>query len=118
MGQPADKADLLQGTLDMLILKALAREPMHGYGIAKWIEATTQDALSVEEGSLYPALYRMQRRGWISSEWGRSASNRRAKYYKLARSGRAQLSREIAAWNALVRAVSLVLHAQPAGAPA
>jgi len=113
VGQQTDKAELLQGTLDMLILKALVRESMHGYGIARWIQSTTQDALAVEEGSLYPALYRMERRGWISSEWGKSESNRRAKYYKLSRTGRGQLSREVKAWNALVRAISLVLHAQP-----
>ena len=102
----------------MLILKALSREPMHGYGIAKWIQATTQDALSVEEGSLYPALHRMERRGWIVSEWGRSESNRRAKYYKLSQTGRAQLRREKASWDALVRAVSLIFDAQPKGGTA
>lgn len=115
MASRSNKADLLQGTLDMLILKALTREPMHGYGIAQWIQATTNDALSVEEGSLYPALHRMERRGWISSEWGKSESNRRAKFYQLSRSGRAQLSREVESWNSLSRAIALILGTQLAG---
>lgn len=105
-----ERAELLQGTLDMLILKSLASGPQHGYGVARWIKSTTRDVLSVEEGSLYPALHRMQRRGWIKAEWGQSESNRRAKYYRLTRAGRAQLRREIDAWERLVQAVSLVLR--------
>ncbi len=77
---PDSKAELLQGTLDMLILKALTQGPVHGYGIARWIQTVTDDALQIEEGSLYPALYRMNRRGWIESEWGTSENNRRAKF--------------------------------------
>ena len=105
------KADLLQGTLDMLILKCLLREPQHGYAIAKWIQSTTNDALQIEEGSLYPALHRMQRREWLSSEWGTSESNRKAKYYQLTPLGRAQLKQEVRAWEDLVRAIGFVLSA-------
>ena len=104
------KADLLQGTLDMLILKCLVAGTQHGYGVAKWIQATTNDSLRVEEGSLYPALHRMQAHGWLSSEWGVSESNRRAKYYRLTRAGRAQLKKEVRAWEHLVGAIGLVLN--------
>lgn len=107
-----DKAALLQGTLDLLILRSLLPSARHGYSIARWIQATSDEALVVEEGSLYPALHRMERRGWIASEWGQSESNRRAKYYRLTRVGRAQLTREVRAWESLVRAISLVLNAQ------
>ena len=107
-----EKAALLQGTLDMLILKSLLPGARHGYDIAGWIQATSDDALTVEEGSLYPALHRMERRGWTTSEWGQSESNRRAKFYKLTRSGRAQLTREVDAWEALVRTITLVLNAK------
>jgi len=110
------KAELLQGTLDMLILKSLARGPQHGYSVARWIQSTTDDALTVEEGSLYPALHRMERRGWASSEWGQSESNRRAKYYRLTAAGRAQLQREVHAWERLVAAITLVLNANTAEA--
>lgn len=115
MAPPKDKTELLQGTLDMLILKALAFGPQHGYGVARWIRTTTNDALQIEEGSLYPALHRIQRRGWISSEWGVSESNRRAKFYELTSVGRAQLNREVHTWNQLVSAITLVLNAQPLG---
>lgn len=111
------KAALLQGTLDMLILRSLLGGPSHGYDIAKWIQATSREALAVEEGSLYPALHRMERRGWIAAEWGKSAANRRAKFYKLTRLGRAQLKREVDAWEALVNSISRVLNAKPAEAP-
>ncbi len=107
------KAELLQGTLDMLILKSLGHGPQHGYNVARWIQATTCDALTIEEGSLYPALHRMERRGWVSSEWGQSESNRKAKFYRLTRTGRAQLRREVRAWEKLVDAISLVLTATP-----
>jgi len=110
------KAALLQGTLDMLILKSLLQGARHGYSIARWIQTTSDEALAVEEGSLYPALHRIERRGWISSEWGQSESNRRAKFYKLTRSGRAQLAHEVNAWESLVKAISLVLSAQPSEA--
>lgn len=103
------KADLLQGTLDMLILKSLLAQARHGYGVAKWIQVTTKGALEIEEGSLYPALHRMQKRGWIQSEWGLSESNRRAKYYELTALGSAQLKTEVQSWSHLVDAISLVL---------
>src|SRR3989440_13106583 len=92
------KVDLLQGTLDMLILKALSAGPMHGYAVARWIQQTSDDALQVEEGSLYPALYRMEGRGWVTSEWGLSENNRKAKYYRLTRAGRKQLETESSSW--------------------
>ncbi len=114
MSSRSEKAELLQGTLDMLILKALASGPRHGYGVARWIHATTGDSLRIEEGSLYPALHRMESRGWVTSEWGQSESNRRAKYYRLTRSGRAQLGRQVRAWEHLVAAITSVLQAQPA----
>ncbi len=106
------KAELLQGTLDMLILKSLMKGKMHGYGVARWIQSTTNDALQIEEGSLYPALHRMQRRGWVTADWGVSESNRRAKYYQLTAKGRAQLTSEVKAWEQLVQAISLVLNSK------
>ncbi|MBL9161409.1 MAG: PadR family transcriptional regulator [Planctomycetaceae bacterium] len=109
MAKKADKAELLQGTLDMLILKSLQHGPRHGYSIAQWIGATTHDALRVEEGSLYPALHRMERRGWIAATWGQSESNRRAKFYQLTRTGRSQLGAQVDMWGRLVSAISLVL---------
>ncbi len=107
-----DKLALLQGTLDMLILKSLLSGARHGYDITRWIQATSQDVLTVEDGSLYPALHRIERRGWITSEWGPSESNRRAKFYSLTRSGRAQLTREIDAWESLVAGISLILKSK------
>ena len=99
---------LLHGTLDALILKTLAGGPRHGYAIAKFIEDTTGDALLVEEGSLYPALYRMERRGWVEAEWGVSELGRRAKLYRLTQPGRAQLAAEMAAWRRFAAGVSKV----------
>ena len=107
----ASTVDLLQGTLDVLILKALSWGPMHGYGVARWLQQTTDDVLSIEEGSLYPALHRMERRGWIESEWGLSENNRRAKYYKLTTEGRRQLRAEASTWSVFSQAVSKVLAA-------
>jgi transcriptional regulator len=100
---------LLQGTLDLLVLKTLSRGPRHGYAIARWIEDTTKDALRVEEGSLYPALYRMQQRRWIAAEWGVSELGKRIKIYSLTPTGRAQLKRQTATWSQLVESMSLVL---------
>lgn len=111
-----EKVGLLQGTLDMLILKALQNGPRHGYQITRWIETTSQKALIVEEGSLYPALHRMEQRGWISSQWGRSEANRRAKYYELTRTGRTRLAREQDAWKQMAQAITLILNADTAGA--
>ena len=104
-----DSLELLQGTLDLLVLKTLSWGSAHGYAIARWIQDTTGDALRIEEGSLYPALHRLERRGWIASEWGLSENNRRAKYYKLTARGRAQFRAESSAWAAFSAAVSRVL---------
>lgn len=101
--------DYLHGTLETLILKTLTGGPMHGYAIAKWIEDATDEALAVEEGSLYPALYRMEKRGWLDAEWGTSELGRRAKFYRLTRAGRQQLASDTAAWTAFSIAVSRVL---------
>ena len=106
-----NKSDLLRGTLDMLILKCLVAGPRHGYSVAKWIQSTTGEELTIEEGSLYPALHRMLKHGWLSAEWGVSESNRKAKYYKLTRTGRAQLKREVGSWERMVSAISMVLNA-------
>jgi PadR family transcriptional regulator, regulatory protein PadR len=100
---------LLHGTLDALILKTLARGPSHGYAIARFIEDTTGEAVAVEEGSLYPALYRMERRGWIEAEWGMSELGRRAKLYRLTDAGREQLAAELATWKRFSTGVSKVL---------
>ena len=103
---------LLHGSLDALILKTLAGGPRHGYAIAKYIEDASGDTVTVEEGSLYPALYRMERRGWLEAEWGESELGRRAKMYRLTRQGRAQLVAETAAWLQFVGGVSRILLAQ------
>jgi transcriptional regulator len=105
------RRERLYGTLDALILKTLAAGPRHGYAIAKWLEDATGDALSVEEGSLYPALYRMEKRGWIEPEWGASELGRKAKFYRLTRAGREQLRVETAEWKAFAAVVSHVLLA-------
>jgi transcriptional regulator len=104
------RPDLLPGTLDMLILKTLSRQVMHGYGIAEHIRQVSADVLKVEEGSLYPALQRLQIQGLIASEWGQSANNRRARYYRLTPAGRRQLAAETSRWQRLVRAVGQVLR--------
>jgi PadR family transcriptional regulator, regulatory protein PadR len=105
-----DPGDLLQGTLDLLILKALARGAMHGYSVAEWIHASSQDVLRVEEGALYPALHRLELRGLLSSEWGLSDNNRRAKYYALTAAGRKQLAAESEYWRRMSGAVARVLQ--------
>lgn len=105
-----ERAELLQGTLDMLILKVLARGPLHGFAIAERIQALSNEVLSVGEGSLYPALYRSQDRGWIESEWGQSENNRRAKYYRLTKAGRKQLEVEREGWNRLCLAIAQVMQ--------
>ena len=104
------RAELLQGTLDLLILKTLTAGPMHGYAIAQNIQRRSDQLLVVEEGSLYPALYRMEDKGWIASQWGKSENNRRAKFYSLTRSGRKQLEEETALWERIHRAITLVLQ--------
>jgi PadR family transcriptional regulator len=101
---------LLQGTLDLLILKTLSWGPRHGYAIARWLEDTTSDALVIEEGSLYPALYRMERRGWIESSWAVSELGKRIKQYALTPLGRKRLKVEAAQWDHFAAAVAVVLH--------
>jgi transcriptional regulator len=107
----ASTVDLLQGTLDVLILKTLSWGPMHGFGVARSIQRVTDDTLQIEEGSLYPALHRMERRGWIEAEWGVSENNRKAKFYRLTAAGRRQLRAEASAWEAFATAVAKVLQA-------
>lgn len=110
------RPDLLPGTLDMLVLKALHVGPRHGYAIVERIRTTSGDVLLVEEGSLYPALHRMERRGWIRAEWGLSESNRRAKFYRLTAAGRRRLEEEREAWERMSGAIGKVLRARMAGA--
>lgn len=105
-------ADLLQGTLDLLILRSLVLEPMHGWGIAQRIQQLSQDVLQVQQGSLYPALYRLEAKGWIDAEWSTSDNNRRAKYYTLTRKGKKQLEAETEAWNRFATAMQHVLEAR------
>jgi PadR family transcriptional regulator, regulatory protein PadR len=104
------KSDLLQGTLDMLILKTLALESMHGWGISQRIQQISQDVLCINQGSLYPALYRLEQQGWITSEWGSSDNNRQAKFYSLTKAGRKQLVEETENWERLSGAVAKVLQ--------
>ncbi len=103
-----EKTELLKGTLDMLILQTLTSGPTHGYGIARWIEERTDDALAIEEGSLYPALYRMEKKGWIRSEWGVTEYNRRAKFYRLTPAGEERLVSQMASWRTFVGAVGRI----------
>ncbi|MFN2563577.1 MAG: PadR family transcriptional regulator [Gemmatimonadaceae bacterium] len=105
----ANRLDLPQGTLDLLILKALSLGPQHGWAISERIHQVSRATLQIPQGSLYPALHRLERRGWIRAEWGASDNNRRAKFYELTRAGRRQLEAEAAAWDKLTAAVSLVL---------
>jgi PadR family transcriptional regulator, regulatory protein PadR len=104
-----EKSDLLQGTLDLLVLKALQLEPMHGFGISVRIRQMSDQVLQVEQGSLYPALYRLEEQGWISAEWGTSDNNRKARFYKLTAAGRKQLNAETESWERLSSAINLVL---------
>jgi PadR family transcriptional regulator PadR len=104
------RTELLQGTLDLLILRTLALEPMHGWSIAQRIEQVSGDVLQVQQGSLYPALHRLERKGWIAASWGASENNRRAKYYRLTPAGRKQLAEETAHWDRLSAAVAQVLE--------
>ena len=102
--------ELLQGTLDLLILKTLVRGPMHGWGISQHIQRVSDQFLTVEEGSLYPALHRMEMKGWIESEWGESENNRRAKYYRLTKEGKKQLENETVGWERMCYAIAQVLQ--------
>jgi PadR family transcriptional regulator PadR len=106
--------DLLQGTLDLLILKALALGPMHGYGVSLRLQQLSGDALQVQQGSLYPALHRLEQQGWITSDWGISENNRKAKFYSLTNAGRGQLGIEQENWSKLSAAIGLVLGASEA----
>ena len=105
------KADLLQGTLDLLILKSLSLGPLHGYGIIQRIRQLSDELLEVEQGSLYPAVYRIEQRGWISSKWGATETGRRAKFYTLTKAGRKQLTAEEASWDRLALAIAKVRRA-------
>lgn len=108
----ADSLNLVRGTVDMLILKALSGTPKHGYAVSEWIDAVTDGTLLVEEGTLYPALHRLEARGWIASEWALSENNRKAKFYRLTRVGRARLERESATWLQYSEAVAKALGAK------
>ena len=114
--QPDDRRlELLQGTLDMLILRTLQWGPQHGHGIGQAIRAQSEDLLRVETGSLYPALHRLEKHGWLKSEWGVSEANQRAKYYRLTAAGKAQLLREQDRWSLLVEAIGRVMKVAPTG---
>ena len=102
---------LLRGTLDVLILKALSWGPRHGYAVAEWVRTVTDEEILVEEGPLYTALHRLEKRGWVTSEWGYSDNNRRARFYELSRSGRQQLRTEVSTWERYVRAIGKALVA-------
>ena len=110
MGTAAPPLDLLQGTLDLLVLKAVSWGPRHGYAVATWIRERSGEELLVEEGALYPALHRLERRGWLAAEWGLSDNNRKAKYYTLTAKGRTQLRAELSLWERYVGAVGKVLR--------
>jgi PadR family transcriptional regulator PadR len=107
------RTDLMQGTLDMLILRTLLFGPRHGHGIAVSIEQTTGDVLRIDHGSLYPALHRLVKRGWIAAKWGTTENNRRARYYRLTSAGRRQLTAEQSRWERVTRAVARVMNARP-----
>ena len=107
----ADKSELLQGTLDMLILKIAALGPVHGYGISLRIRQISKEVLQVQQGSLYPALHRLEKRGWLEAHWGESENGRQAKFYKLSRKGRKQLAAEESNWNRLSEAVHVIMQA-------
>ena len=107
---PLEKADLLQGTLDLLILKVVALGPVHGYGISQRIRQISGSVLQVQQGSLYPALHRLEKRGWLAADWGESEKGRQAKFYRLSARGRKQLASEELTWNRLSKAVALILQ--------
>jgi len=110
---PLEKTDLLQGTLDMLILKIVALGPIHGYGISQRIRQISKEVLYVQQGSLYPALHRLEKRGWLSADWGESENGRQAKFYRLSAKGRRHLAAEEATWTRLSDAVKLILGTAP-----
>ena len=112
---PKNNVNLLQGTLDLLVLKALTLGPIHGYEVARWVRHTTSGTLEVDDGALYTALHRLEKRGWVRSEWGVTEGNRRAKYYVLTRSGRKQMAAQADAWTRYADAVSACLRAAEGG---
>ncbi|CAN5399229.1 PadR family transcriptional regulator [soil metagenome] len=113
MPAPPD-LELIRGTLDMLILRTLSWAPMHGLAVLRWIEAATGDKLQIEEGALYPALHRLEQRGWLDATWGFTGQNRKAKFYRLNAAGRRQLTSELSRWRRYTEAVALLLAAEPA----
>jgi PadR family transcriptional regulator, regulatory protein PadR len=115
---PKQSLSLLQGTLDMVVLQALAFGPRHGYQVARWVRATTDGELTVDDGALYTALHRLQKRGWLSAEWGATEENRRAKYYALTAAGRKQLAAEATSWQRYAEAIFKVLSAGAAAGQA
>ena len=110
---PATDLDLVRGTLDLMVLKALSWGPMHGLAALRWIEQVTHERLQIEEGALYPALHRMEQRGWLDAEWGYTDRNRKAKFYRLTSAGRRQLAAELSRWSRYTEAVELVIAATP-----
>ena len=112
--RPLPDLDLLRGTLDLLILKTLSWGPMHGLAVLRWIEQVTRERLQIEEGALYPALHRMEQKGWLEAEWGYTENNRKAKFYRLTPLGRRQLAAELSKWSRYTEAVGLVLTAEGA----
>jgi PadR family transcriptional regulator PadR len=115
---PTTEVDLVRGTLDLLILKTLSWGPMHGLAVVRWIEQTTRAQLQIEEGALYPALHRMEEKGWLDAEWGYTERNRKAKFYRLTTHGRKQLASELTRWSRYTSVVGLVIAARGAGVPA
>lgn len=111
---PHEELELVRGTLDLLILKALSWGPKHGLAVLRWLEQVTRARLQIEEGALYPALHRMEQKGWLEAEWGLTDKNRKAKYYRLTREGRRQLSAELSRWSRYTEAVGLVISAEGA----
>ena len=111
---PTPGLDLVRGTFDLLILKALSWGPMHGLGVLRWLETTTHDRLQIEEGALYPALHRLEQRGWLDAEWGVTERGRKAKFYRLTAAGRKQLAAEVTKWNRYADMVQVVLTAERA----
>jgi PadR family transcriptional regulator PadR len=109
--------DLIRGTLDLLILKTLSWGPMHGLAVLRWIEQTTRDQLQIEEGALYPALHRMEQKGWLAADWGYTEAGRKAKFYRLSAAGRRQLASELTRWSQYASVVDLVISAQRADTP-
>ena len=114
----ASKSDLLQGTLDLLLLQVVALGPLHGYAIGQRLQQITRDALQVQQGSLYPALHRLERQGWVRSEWKQTESNQRARFYSITATGRKQLQDDLGRWKQMVDVIGAILHREPEGGKA